>query len=847
MKKKLTIIALLILFCSTTFGQSSYWGTVPNFESTMTLYGTIQINGENATSTDLDIAAFCGDELRGTTKPIKYGNQYIVIFTIGGEEVYEKIGFKLYDPATEKVYSTESTSTITFMPEGSDGALNNLIPLNFISIYWDQNDVVDYICDMTVKAIITIDGELQDRGNLEIAAFSGNELRGIARPKYWERPQQFITDLMIQGVGNETITFKLYDHSGNIDESAMPLVSDFTVTFEDDKILGKDGPITLNFVYNSVAKVGDVYYNTLAAAVEEAEAGAIVTLLKNVEGAGIVINKDVTIDFGGFTYTFTSPAVGSTGTESNGFQILKGNNVTLKNGTLNVAESAKEAFYILIQNYANLTVEDMYLDGTNLDKWSATDGDSYTLSNNSGHVDIHSSTIIANDEGAKAFAFDACKYQSYEAPVVTLWDNDNHVTGKVELTGGSIIGNTADGLEVVAKKEFKAVSGVQGATAGWGTISTPVYTEGNNGVAIPAGNHDLYKYDEEAASWRFYTGQNAAAPFTTFDLGIGYLYANTEDITIELQGKLANGNEVSFPLSYTQAADPLAGFNFIGNPYACNINLDNLEIENYTLANGFYVVSENGGLVASEERDVIRPMESVMIQIAPKDGAKVSYEKAKLTVTPSPLRKGSEIDNGSLAINVSNANYSDVAYVSFNEGLGLDTISHRNAEIPMVYVPVDGVNYAIAMMSQDVTEIPVSFQAATMGQYTIGVEAQDCEYAMMTLVDRFTGVETNLLIEDYTFMATSNDSAERFIIKLAMSNSNDGDNENFAFINNGMMYIYNIEGQGVVNVYDVTGRPVAEYNVAESANISTSDFAAGVYIIRMSDENGVKVQKIVVE
>ena len=301
----ITIIALLILFCSTTFGQSSYWGTVPNFESTMTLYGTIQINGENATSTDLDIAAFCGDELRGTTKPIKYGNQYIVIFTIGGEEVYEKIGFKLYDPATEKVYSTESTSTITFMPEGSVGALNNLIPLNFISIYWDQNDVVDYICDMTVKAIITIDGELQDRGNLEIAAFSGNELRGIARPKYWERPQQFITDLMIQGVGNETITFKLYDHSGNIDESAMPLVSDFTVTFEDDKILGKDGPITLNFVYQSVAKVGEEYFTTLAEAVEAAtEGNNTITLLRHAEGAGVVIDKDVTIDFGGFTYTF---------------------------------------------------------------------------------------------------------------------------------------------------------------------------------------------------------------------------------------------------------------------------------------------------------------------------------------------------------------------------------------------------------------------------------------------------------------------------------------------------------------------------------------------------------------
>ncbi|MBQ4645635.1 MAG: T9SS type A sorting domain-containing protein [Clostridia bacterium] len=188
-----------------------------------------------------------------------------------------------------------------------------------------------------------------------------------------------------------------------------------------------------------------------------------------------------------------------------------------------------------------------------------------------------------------------------------------------------------------------------------------------------------------------------------------------------------------------------------------------------------------------------------------------------------------------------------MAYVSFNEGRGLNKIAHRNAEIPMVYVPVDGINYAVATMNQDVTEIPVSFKAATIGEYTIGAETQNCEYAMITLVDRFTGIETNLLLEDYTFIAKSNDSAERFIIKLAMDNSNGDVNENFAFINNGMMYIYNIEGQGTVSVYDVTGRPVAEYNVATSANISTSDFAAGMYIIRMSDENGVKTQKIVVE
>ena len=849
MKKRLTFITFLMLFCSTVFGQG-HWGTPKKYENNMTLKGIIYINGEEQKRCDLEIAAFCGGQLRGTTKPfdVDFGNNETIfpfVLTIGSDVQHEIIEFKVFDPVAESGAGKEygSDYKLTFSNNAVIGSEESLEIVNFVPKYWNENDIVNYEGNtMTVGAYIAIDGVLLQRADVEVAAFCGDELRAISRPFYQEGLNQYMIDLVIQGSAEgETIHFELYDHSGNIDAELLPLQSDYTVDFENNKIIGI---ITLNFVYQSVAKVGEQYFTTLAAAVEAAEADATVTLLKDAEGAGVVIDKNVTIDFGGYTYTFNE-GVGDI--PSNGFQIKVDNTVTLKNGNLEVAAASADKFYILVQNYANLTIKDMTLDGTNLDKWSLTDGDSYTLSNNSGYVSIYSSTIIANNDGAKAFAFDACKYEKYETPVVTLWENDNVVQGKVELTGGSIIGNTANSLEVVAKKEFKAVSGVVGATAGWGTISTPVYTEGSNGVAIPAGNHDLYKYDEATASWKFYTGDNAVDPFTTFDLGKGYLYANKDDITIELQGKLANGREVSFPVSYSTEADLLAGFNFIGNPYACNINLDNLEINDYTLANGFYVVSEEGALVASEEGDVIRPMESVMIQIAPKDEAKVSYEKVRLTVNPSPLRKGAEVNNGSLAINVSNANYSDVAYVSFNEGLGLDKISHRNAEIPMVYVPIDGVNYAIAMMSQDVTEIPVSFQAATMGQYTIGVEAQGCEYAMMTLVDRFTGIETNLLLEDYTFIAKSNDSAERFIIKLAMDNSNGDVNENFAFINNGMMYIYNIEGQGTVSVYDVTGRPVAEYNVATSANISTSDFAAGMYIIRMSDENGVKTQKIIID
>ena len=188
-----------------------------------------------------------------------------------------------------------------------------------------------------------------------------------------------------------------------------------------------------NVTASAVAKIGDTTYPTLAAAVEAAQDGATITILRNTIGAGVVINKSVTIDFAKNLYSFKS-GVGSATTETNGYQILAGNTVTLKNGALEVAQKFRKNFYILVQNYANLNVVDMKLDGANLDKYSATDGDSYVLSNNSGTVNITGNTAInANDEGALAFAFDVCKYQNYAAPVVNVNTTDI-ICGKIEVS-----------------------------------------------------------------------------------------------------------------------------------------------------------------------------------------------------------------------------------------------------------------------------------------------------------------------------------------------------------------------------------------------------------------------------
>lgn len=174
-----------------------------------------------------------------------------------------------------------------------------------------------------------------------------------------------------------------------------------------------------------VAKIGDDKYTSLQSAVDAVTLGeeTTITLLGNASGDGVKIpsGNNIIFDLGGFTYTIDGETVGSTGTETNGFQLLKNSNITFKNGTI-TSEKAK----ILIQNYSNLTLDNVKLDGTKLN-----DTVPYTLSNNFGNTVIKDSTIIAKEGG---YAFDLYYWpkNGYGDGLSVTVEGNSEITGKIE-------------------------------------------------------------------------------------------------------------------------------------------------------------------------------------------------------------------------------------------------------------------------------------------------------------------------------------------------------------------------------------------------------------------------------
>jgi hypothetical protein len=178
-----------------------------------------------------------------------------------------------------------------------------------------------------------------------------------------------------------------------------------------------------------VAELNGKKYATLDAACEALpQGGGTIKLLCDAEGAGLSLpqnlNMNIVLDLGGHTFTCTGPAVGSPGTTTQALHLEKNNTVTVKNGK--ITSTPDSGVKMLVQNYSNLTLDNVILDGSNLGEGQ------YTLSNNSGVSSISGATsIIAPPKG---IAFDVCSgWGGYTSCVVNL-NTTGTIDGDIEVS-----------------------------------------------------------------------------------------------------------------------------------------------------------------------------------------------------------------------------------------------------------------------------------------------------------------------------------------------------------------------------------------------------------------------------
>lgn len=405
-------------------------------------------------------------------------------------------------------------------------------------------------------------------------------------------------------------------------------------------------------------------------------------------------------------------------------------------------------------------------------------------------------------------------------------DKCNNPDNLIVEDGGQLV-FSGTGVQATMKKSTAHASAKDVATD-WYTIASPLAANVlTNAVGnLTNGTYDLYRYNEAAVMWENAKDTEHSGGFNELTVGRGYLYWNGSGSDITFAGELRN-TDVAYTLK-ADGAGNYKGFNLIGNPFSQNITMSN--ITEVTLSGG-YVLTQAGGWGASI--DEIAPCQGFLVQVE---------AETDITITKPTSSSKSRANRDYIALTVANSEYEDVTYALFSDGMGLSKINHRNADIPMVYIPQDGQNYAIATMDDNTQAFELNFKAMTTGQYTLSYKAEG-KYSYLHVIDRLTGEDIDMLLDGkYSFIGSPRDNEARFIVKLSYNANIDEIevNDNFAY-QNGSDIIVN--GNGELQVFDVTGRMVmnTKINGIQTVNVP----ATGMYIFRMVGES-VQTQKIVV-
>ena len=260
---------------------------------------------------------------------------------------------------------------------------------------WDSRtdkEAQDYLAEMNENPYINID--LSAKGHKEVIV-EGKDATctedGLTDGKYCEVCNKTLEEQKVITAAGHKYDQKVIERKYRKSAATINAPAVFYFVCE----CGEKGEETFEYgtkASGAVASIDGYNYATVAEAIQAAKGtDKVVVLLKDFKNASaILIDGDVTIDFGGYTYTVE--------TDENGAAlVITSGKVTLKNGKLQVRYSARNEFANLIVNNGTLITENITLNGANL----YAEGETATIVNN-GALEVKAGTVITAKEAALA-------------------------------------------------------------------------------------------------------------------------------------------------------------------------------------------------------------------------------------------------------------------------------------------------------------------------------------------------------------------------------------------------------------------------------------------------------------
>lgn len=346
--------------------------------------------------------------------------------------------------------------------------------------------------------------------------------------------------------------------------------------------------------------------------------------------------------------------------------------------------------------------------------------------------------------------------------------------------------------------------------------------------------------------------------------GQGYLLATKEETYLQAYGNL-NNEKVYVNLSYSAPQETKCqGYNLIGNPYQSYLDFDQFVSENSESGITSYVIldEDKGGYVSyaatgsknDDMADRYINMHQGFFVVAPSAGKLVTFNPATMrSVEPNGASfRGSQpaYPLVNLIVKSENGN-SDRVTVELDrpDNGGAIKMKQLKSGNGSLYVHHDDQDYSIIFMPTGTTSAAVRFEADEDGEFTMTWNTQNGTFSNLHLIDNIAGVDIDMnACSEYRFSANTKDYASRFKLMFTYTDVEeniDADHAGtFAFMMGGNLVV---NGEGRLEVIDMNGRIISatELNGAQNT-VALPNASQGLYMLRLTSGNGVRVQKIVV-
>ncbi len=387
------------------------------------------------------------------------------------------------------------------------------------------------------------------------------------------------------------------------------------------------------------------------------------------------------------------------------------------------------------------------------------------------------------------------------------------------------------------------------------------------------GNH--WHQDGEHAQITNYTNEKSFTPGKGYFVALGDNTDNNNNL-MQAYGTLNNGaTAITVPI--TNSGAHLKGYNLLGNPFQSYLDFNafaetNKNIWAGTSSMGYksymiydadkggfreYLTDGSQSFSQNAAQDAPRYINMHQAFFVVKDGSAsdVTFNN-DMRVTDATVADGTSFRDVRPAYPLVNLFCTDedgkqeISVVELNRPEMAGSLKMKgmlNGKCNM-YLHWGNEDFGSMFIDHTPDYVPVWFDAAEDGVFTISWNTQNAAFGYVHFVDNMTGADIDCLEADsYTFEARTTDMSARFRLvfsPLGVEDITTENGENFAFFNGSELVV---NGEGELSLIDLNGRVLTTTFVSgQQSNVMLPTVAEGMYLLRLTKANGVKVQKIVI-